>query len=375
MSLTPLYVGEPTFVEMSQLLLDKGYTMVGLEPGFADPRTGQLLQADGIFHRAEDGGSVEPLVSRTERVRSTLGGLMPAGLRGAAVSGEVDRLRTQVGGLESRHVAALGPGDLSQAEFQVFSQFGEDGIIQFLVQRVPIENETFVEFGVADYRESNTRFLLVHDNWRGLIMDSEDSMHEFLRSTGLAWRHDIDAKTAFIDRANINDLIRTAGIEGDIGLLSIDLDGNDYWVLEAIDVVTPRIIVAEYNSVFGAEAAVTVPYDPSFVRGEKHWSWLYWGASLAALAKLAERRATRSSAAIEPVTTPSSSAATCSARFPRSTSRARVPAEPLPRIARPCGELSYVSRHEDRLRLIAEMPLVDLESGREVTVAERFALH
>ncbi len=54
MSLTPLYVGEPTFVEMSQLLLDKGYTMVGLEPGFADPRTGQLLQADGIFHRAED---------------------------------------------------------------------------------------------------------------------------------------------------------------------------------------------------------------------------------------------------------------------------------------------------------------------------------
>jgi hypothetical protein len=290
------------------------------------------------------------------------------------LGGDLDRLRAQIGGLESRHVAALGPGDIRQAEFQVFSQFGEDGIIQFLIQRVPIENEVFVEFGVGDYRESNTRFLLVHDNWRGLVMDSEDAMHEFLRSTGLSWRHDIHARTAFIDRDNINELIASAGFEGDIGLLSIDLDGNDYWVLEAIDAVAPRIIVAEYNSVFGAEAAVTVPYDPGFVRGQKHWSWLYWGASLAALTRLADEksyalvggnRAGNNAFFVRRdvlggISELSVEAAYVPCRFRDSRDRA--------------GELSYISSHDERLRLIADLPLVDLKSGRDVTVGERFAL-
>ena len=102
----------------------------------------------------------------------------------AAVEADLDRLRAQIGGLESRWVAALGAHEIARAEFQVFSQFGEDGIIQFLVQRVPIEDEVFVEFGVEDYRESNTRFLLVHDNWRGLIVDGGDAMQRFLESSG-----------------------------------------------------------------------------------------------------------------------------------------------------------------------------------------------
>ena len=306
------------------------------------------------------------------RLRSALGALSSGGIAG--VVDEVDRLRAQVGGLESRQVAALAPHELAKAEFQCFSQFGEDGIIQFLVQRVPIEREVFVEFGVGDYRESNTRFLLVHDNWRGLIMDSSDAMEDFLESTGLAWRYEIDAKTAFIDRDNINDLIGTAGFQGDIGLLSIDLDGNDYWVLESINVVTPRIIVAEYNGVFGAEAAVTVPYDPAFVRGEKHWSWLYWGASLAALTRLANEK---SYALV------GGNRAGNNAFFVRRDVLGNIPEVSLEEAYVQCrfrdsrdraGELSYVSSHEDRLRLIADLPLIDLESGRNVTVAERFGL-
>ena len=190
---------------------------------------------------------------------------------------DIDHLRVQLGSLESRLVAALGPLDLSKAEFQVFSQFGEDGIIQFLTQRVPIENEVFVELGAADYRESNTRFLLIHDNWQGLIVDNGESMHDFLRTTSLAWRHHIDATTAFIDRDNVNDLIEAGGIAGDIGLLSIDLDGNDYWILDSVDVVRPRIIVTEYNSTFGPDAIVTVPYGAGFSRDQEHWSRLYWG--------------------------------------------------------------------------------------------------
>jgi hypothetical protein len=306
------------------------------------------------------------------RLREAAGALRALSSQSAAIQRELDHLRERLGGLESRHVAELGAGGIAAAEFRVFSQFGEDGIIQFLVQRVPIENEVFVEFGVADYRESNTRFLLMHDNWRGLVLDGDDAMHEFLRSSGLAWRHHIDAKTAFIDRENINDLIRDARIEGDIGLLSVDLDGNDYWILEAIDVVSPRIMVVEYNSTFGPEAAVTVPYDPAFVRSEKHWSWLYWGASLAAMTRLANQNG---------LALVGGNRAGNNAFFVRRDLLGGIPELSVAVAYRPSrfrdsrdpsGELSYVSGNDERLRAIGAMPLVDLETGEELTVAERF---
>jgi hypothetical protein len=127
-------------------------------------------------------------MSRIDTVRRAVGTIGAASIQAAQLSTEMDRLRRQVGGLEAARVRALPPDGVRDAEFQVFSQFGEDGILQFLVAHVPVpvEAEVFVEFGVEDYTESNTRFLLVHDNWRGLIMDGGDAMHEFLRASGSA---------------------------------------------------------------------------------------------------------------------------------------------------------------------------------------------
>jgi hypothetical protein len=85
-------------------------------------------------------------------------------------------------------------------------------------------------------------------------------------------------------------LIRRNGITGEIGLLSVDIDGNDYWVWEAIDVVCPSVVVVEYNSRFGPEKSVTVPYDARFVRSRAHHSTIYYGASLAALCLLGKRK-------------------------------------------------------------------------------------
>jgi hypothetical protein len=313
-------------------------------------------------------------MSRLDVMRSAVGGLATAGVQVTALQRELDATRAQMGGVEARLVGQLGPGDLPRSEFKVFSQFGEDGIIQFLVQRVPIEHDVFVEFGVEDYRESNTRFLLVHDNWRGLIIDGGDAHAAFLEATGLAWRHEIDALTRFIDRDNINDLIGGAGISGDIGLLSVDLDGNDLWVLEAIDVVSPRILVCEYNSTFGPEAAVTVPYDPGFVRSQKDPSYLYWGASLAALDRTAREkgyalvggnRAGNNAFWVRrdvlgDLPEVSVADAYSASRFRESRDAA--------------GELSYVSSHGDRLALFADRELWDVEAGRAVTVRERFGL-
>jgi hypothetical protein len=286
----------------------------------------------------------------------------------------LDAVRAQVGGLESRLLRTAEPAGIREAEFRVFSQFGEDGIIQYLVQRVPIENKVFVEFGVEDYSESNTRFLLVHDNWRGLVMDGGDSHLAFLRRTGLDWRHDIEAKVAFVDRDNINGLIASAGIRGDIGLLSVDIDGNDYWVLEAIEVVSPRILVAEYNSNFGPEAAVAVPYDPAFERGRAHWSNLYWGASLSALDGLARRKGYAlvggNSAgnnafwvrddAVEEVPRVTVAEAYAVSRFRESRDES--------------GALTYVRDQRARLAIIRNMPLWDVEAERSVTIADKFGV-
>ncbi len=181
---------------------------------------------------------------------------------------------------------------ISDAEFKVFSQFGDDGIIQYLIHQIgiPRDKQIFIEFGVQDYQESNTRFLLMSDNWRGLILDGDKANIDFVIQGADFWRYDLTAAAAFIDRDNVNDLFLQHGFSGEIGLLSIDIDGNDYWVWERIEAVNPIIVVAEYNSTFGAHHAVTIPYDPTFQRSHAHYSNLYWGASLKALCLLAERK-------------------------------------------------------------------------------------
>lgn len=179
---------------------------------------------------------------------------------------------------------------LAEAEFKVYSQFGEDGIIQYLTHTCGPLESSFVEFGVEDYTQSNTRFLLQNDNWRGLVIEGNAAAVEVIQRDALCRMYDLTAVNAFITAESINSIIKGAGFEGDIGLLSIDIDGNDYWVWKAIDVVNPAIVVVEYNAVFGADRAVSVPYEPNFEYGRAHYSLLYWGASLPAFCHLAERR-------------------------------------------------------------------------------------
>lgn len=182
--------------------------------------------------------------------------------------------------------------NIQDAEFKVFSQYGEDGILQYLIQETGIlpREQTFVEFGVQNYSEANTRFLLMNNHWKGLILDGSRQNMDIVRKSDMFWRHDLTAKDAWIDRDNINRLIEDAGFCGDTGILSIDIDGNDYWVWERIDVVNPVIVVVEWNSVFGDKHAITVPYDPVFQREKAHYSCLYWGASIRAFELLAARK-------------------------------------------------------------------------------------
>ncbi len=175
-------------------------------------------------------------------------------------------------------------------EFSVFSQWGEDGIIQKLISSVPIVNKTFIEFGVENFLESNCRFLMTKDNWSGYVIDGSDKNVETIKNSSYYWKFDLVAKSAFITAENINELLKESGFAEDLGLLSLDIDGVDYWVLKAIDAYRPRILILEYNSVFGVDRAVTVPYKVDFIRGKMHHTNLYFGASLPALANLADEK-------------------------------------------------------------------------------------
>ncbi len=181
---------------------------------------------------------------------------------------------------------------IQEAEFKVFSQFGDDGIIQYLITqtRIPPAQQKFIEFGVENYKESNTRFLLLNNNWSGLIFDGSVENIQSIKNDPIYWKYDLTAAQCFIDRNNINDVIAANGFGGDIGILSIDVDGNDYWIWENIEVVNPVIVIIEYNSLFGAARSVAVPYDPLFNCNKAHYSNLFWGSSLKALCELAERK-------------------------------------------------------------------------------------
>jgi hypothetical protein len=275
--------------------------------------------------------------------------------------------------LATAHVRDLPDSTpLAQAEFKVYSQWGEDGIIQFLIWRIADLDRSFVEFGTQDYTESNTRFLIVNDNWRGLVIDGAERHIEFIRSDALYWRHDLEAVCAFVTADNINELIARRFPGPELGLLSIDIDGNDYWIWKAISCVRPTIVVCEYNSVFGGRRAVTVPYREDFDRTAAHHSNLYFGASLSALCRLAEEKR---------YSFVGSNSAGNNAFFVRSDRLGRLAPldasdgyveskfrESVDRSRRP----SYLSG-VDRLRAIQDMPLVDLATGKTLPIRELYA--
>jgi hypothetical protein len=220
------------------------------------------------------------LINKTPKIFSAL----------TALAAKIDIIQQAVGKIEERQLNLINSNNIHDNEFKVSSQNGEDGIIQFLTRKMNIPNKTFVEFGVQDYGESNTRFLLRNSNWSGLVIDGSEDHIKTIKADDIYWRHNLKADCSFIDKDNINSIISRNGLQGDIGILSVDIDGNDYWVWEAIECVKPRIVICEYNSVFGSKHKISSIYDSKFFYGDAHYSRLYWGASISAFDYLAKQK-------------------------------------------------------------------------------------
>jgi hypothetical protein len=174
------------------------------------------------------------------------------------------------------------PLRLERHGLKVYSQFDEDGIISEIFRRIGSTTKTFIEFGAETGLETNTTYLLLQ-GWRGLWMEGSKERVSRIESTfaDVIESRRLAVKQAFITAENINDLIRPT-FTGEIDLLSIDIDGNDFWVLRALDVVRPRLIVSEFNSKFPPPISIVPAYDPAY-----KWRFDdYMGASLTGLTRM-----------------------------------------------------------------------------------------
>lgn len=249
------------------------------------------------------------------------------------------------------------PERLLAQRFPMYAQNEEDGLTLAVLRETGMETHRFVEIGCGE-NGGNSGFLARELGFSGLMIDGSRDRIEQARRRFPA--HRVAVVEAFVSRENINGLIGEHGLEGEIDFLSIDIDGNDLWIWSAIHICNPRVVVVEYNSLFGSDRAVTVPYDPAFARREleprRAVRGQLFGASLRAACLLAQRRGYRL-VVVEPRGT--------NAYFMRSDLAPSVPA------LEPQEAFRVLDKHRqlteggfDLWRVVAEhdIPLVDLDA-------------
>lgn len=175
------------------------------------------------------------------------------------------------------------PRCLTRHGYRCFSQNDEDGIIEEIFRRIGTTNRQFVEFGVETGVENNTVTLLVR-GWSGLWIEASSravaAIHERFGDAVRAGR--LRVLESFVTAESIERLLGDGGVPAEPDLVSIDIDGNDYWVWKAIQRFRPRVVAIEYNATLGREARLVQPYAP-----DSRWDGTSgFGASLGALAAL-----------------------------------------------------------------------------------------
>jgi hypothetical protein len=184
---------------------------------------------------------------------------------------------------------------LGDVGFRAFSQFDEDGILLYLFSLLGVVHKTSVEVCAGVGHECNTANLIINHAWDGLLVDGNAenvrlAREFYARYPDTFWRGPAIVQ-AWVEAATINELISGNGFSGEIDLLSLDMDGVDFWIWKAITCVNPRVVVLEFNDCIPADVSVAVPYDRSFtVSGDKPG---YLGASLAAWVKLGREKGYR----------------------------------------------------------------------------------
>ncbi|ASO21208.1 hypothetical protein FHR81_002176 [Actinoalloteichus hoggarensis] len=183
--------------------------------------------------------------------------------------------------------AVDGSADLSEHEFQLFSQNGEDGVLLEILRRIGVTDGFFVEFGVETGREGNCVALADVVGWHGLFMEADGAHHHHLHHK-YRWSDRVRTLHAMVTPDRVETLFRESEVPAEPDVVSIDIDGGDYWVWEALSAYRPRVVVIEYNSGLDPARALVQPRDAPAWDGTD-----YFGASLGALVTLAARKGYR----------------------------------------------------------------------------------
>jgi hypothetical protein len=194
--------------------------------------------------------------------------------------------------------AAL-PG-LKEVGFKAFSQTDEDGMLLYIFSIIGVANKTCVEVCAGAGIECNTANLLINHGWHGLLVDGNEANVRhgqlFYQRNPFTYVYPPAFVHSWITRDKINQLLSNNGFEGEIDLLSIDLDGVDYWIWDAIKVIRPRVVIVEYQDILGPDRSLTVPYSDNFNANDYpkiNGMLNFCGASLPAFVKLAKKKGYR----------------------------------------------------------------------------------
>jgi hypothetical protein len=183
--------------------------------------------------------------------------------------------------------AGLHAEGFTAGEWGLHSQHGEDARTLDLFRQIGAPRKTFLEIGIQDGMECNTATLAFNFGWRGVMLEGDE---ELAKAAAANYRTHpgVRVRQAFVTRENINELLKETGVDPEADFFSLDIDGNDYWIWDAMQGFRPRVVVVEFNGYFGLRS-VTIPYDPAFVHRAKTPRG-YGGASLTAFVKLGKRR-------------------------------------------------------------------------------------
>lgn len=181
----------------------------------------------------------------------------------------------------------ISPLDLTPFELKAFSQNGEDGVIQEVLRRIGRGSGAFAEFGIGTGAEGNCVFLAQVLGWPGVFLEGDVRSY-----AGLARRYEhlpgVSVVNAYVEPETIDELLLGAAVDPEPAVLSIDVDGNDYYLWEGLESIRPRLLVIEYNAALDPHAVLVQPYSPTGPDGTA-----FFGASLGALEAVGRRKGYR----------------------------------------------------------------------------------
>lgn len=232
--------------------------------------------------------SSRQLAKRLDRIEQRMADMVDRveGLDAMARTGRLRKIDDNVDALV-RHTflngALTGTQALLARRFRGLSQHEEDGITVALFDRIGAATHRFVEIG-AGVNGGNSGFLARECGWTGLMIEAHPERAATLQRR---FAPAVSVVSSMVTRENVNTLVETHGFGGDVDLLSIDIDGMDYWVWDTLTACRPRLVIVEYNPFLGPHRSVAIPYDPQFDRHRFDVPRdAYYGASLPAFVKL-----------------------------------------------------------------------------------------